>query len=228
MVVVGLPLTLTTSSSAQPGTGSIRGTVRFTGAVPPPKKIPLTDGVLLLHHDLLVEEKSKGLRYVAAILENAPAGPRATKAPTVVVDQRDMVFQPRVVAVQHGQPVRFENNDLCNHSVMATSIEAANQFHVIAGPNQPKTLSLVAQKRPVNITCILHEWMQAWIYVLPHPYFAITDANGAFRIDNVPAGKFTLLLEHIDSNQRERRSIEVQPGRTLELNVIWDKIPPKR
>ncbi len=57
--------------------------------------------------------------------------PRREKVAPVVADQRDMVFVPRVMAVQHGQAVRFENSDLCNHSVLAASTLSANQFNVL-------------------------------------------------------------------------------------------------
>src|SRR6516162_2853558 len=96
--------------------GAIYGVVRFTGKVPPAKQIMTTDGGVLQHHDLIVDSKTKGLRFVFATLEDAPVRPKLEKAPAVLLDQRDMVFLPRVIAVQDGQPVRLENNDLCNHS----------------------------------------------------------------------------------------------------------------
>src|SRR5262245_54523068 len=101
--------------------GHVEGQIRFTGNVPQPKKILTTDGSTLLHSDLVVDPKSKGLRNVVVILENAPVQPKVMKQKAVLVDQRDMVFLPRVVAIQHGRTIRFENNDLCNHSVMVAS-----------------------------------------------------------------------------------------------------------
>src|SRR5262249_49637494 len=156
----------------------------FTGEVPPAKKIMTSEGLTLLHHDLVVDGKTKGLRYVVAILENAQ--PKLKKAKSVLVDQRDMVFLPRVVAIQHGQKVCFENNDRCNHSVMAVSDVEANEFNRVAGPNQPIEHVFELQKGPVLIGCSLHSWMRAWVYVVPHPWFAVSDTAGAFRIERVP------------------------------------------
>src|SRR4051794_36961852 len=87
--------------------GIIAGVVRFTGKVPPPKEVVTTDGSTIRHSDLVVDGKTRGLRYVVAALEDAPARPRVGKAEPVLVDQRDMLFVPRVVAVQHGRAVRF-------------------------------------------------------------------------------------------------------------------------
>lgn len=203
--------------------GAVHGQVRFTGDVPKPKKITTTDGGTLEHSDLVVDPKTKGLRYVVAILEDAPGQPKLEKTKALLVDQRDMVFLPRVIAVQHGQAVRFENNDLCNHSVMAASTVKANQFNVFVTGTQPYEHVFDPQKHPVQIGCSLHGWMRAWVYVVPHPWFAVSNAEGQFKIEQVAPGKYTLWLRHADTGQHERRAVEVPPGKMTEVKVEWRK-----
>src|SRR4051794_40996401 len=118
VLALGVPGGLGGDGPPQKAPGTITGVVRFTGTVPPPKEVVTTDGTTIRHHELLVDSKTRGLRYVVASLEDAPARPKLRDAEPVLVDQKDMRFVPRVVAVQHGQPVRFDNSDLCNHSVM--------------------------------------------------------------------------------------------------------------
>lgn len=204
--------------------GAVHGQVRFTGDVPAPKKIMTTDGGTILHNDLVVDPKTKGLRFVVAVLENAPAQPKVAKAQPVLVDQRDMIFLPRVVAVQHGQAVRFENNDLCNHSVMASSTVAANQFNTFVTATTPFEQVFEPQKRPVQIGCSLHPWMRAWVYVVPHPWFGVSDRLGQFKMERVPPGKYTLWLRHADSGQQVRQDVEVQAGKTTEIKIEWQKM----
>ena len=60
---------------------------------------------------------------------------------------------------------RFENNDLCNHSVMAASTLPANQFNIVAAPNQPYEHLFEPQKHPVQVGCALHPWMRALVVV---------------------------------------------------------------
>src|SRR5688500_10284286 len=117
---LSLPACLLLGATALPAEkpGGIAGVVRYTGTVPPPEKILTTEGGTILHSDLVVNPKTQGLRDVAAVLEDAPARPKLPKAKPLLVDQRDMVFLPRVVAVQHGRAVSFDNSDSCNHSVM--------------------------------------------------------------------------------------------------------------
>lgn len=215
------------SGAADEPPGKIQGTVRFTGMVPPAQQIRTTDGSLIEHHDLVVDPKSKGLRFVAAILENAPAQAKVEKAKRVIVDQRDMIFHPRIVAVQYGQEIRFENNDLCNHSVMTETLAKANQFNYFANSGSPIDRVFEPQKGPVKIGCALHAWMRAWVYVVPHPWFALSDEQGKFQIDRVPPGKHTLLLTHADTGFQERRTITVEPAKTLQLAIEWEKVAAK-
>jgi plastocyanin len=223
---LSLPACLLLGTPARPAEqpGSIAGVIRYTGPVPPPEKIVTTDGSTLQHRDLVVDPQTQGLRYVVAVLDNAPAQPKVQGARPVLVDQRDMVFLPRIVAVRHGQAVSFDNSDTCNHSVMASSTVPANQFNVFVLPGKPYERVLEPQKHPVLIGCSLHPWMRAWVYVVPHPWFAVSDEQGKFQIKDLPPGRYTLWLRHPDTGHQERREIEVRAGKTLELNIEWRKV----
>lgn len=233
----GLCIVCAASAAAQEAAGRIEGTVRFTGAVPPAEKIITSDGMVLMHSDLVVDAKSKGLRHVAAYLDEAPARPllkntakkrnkdTATKNEPVVIDQKNMVFLPRVVAVQEGWTVRFDNNDLANHGVQAISADTRNTFNVVTPMGQPFDITFVAQKGPVQIGCPIHGWMRAWIYVLPHPWSAVTDAQGKFRIDGVPAGTHKLTFVHPDAKLRDSKTVTVEAGKTAGVAVEWSRVP---
>jgi plastocyanin len=223
---LSLPACLLLGLPARPAEkpGSIAGVICYTGRVPPPEKIVITDGSTIEHQDLVVDPRTKGLRDVVAVLEDAPVQPKVKDATPVLVDQRSMVFLPRVVAVQHGQAVRFDNSDLFNHSVLASSTVSANQFNVFVLSGKPYEHVFEPQKQPVQIGCALHSWMRAWVYVIPHPWFAVSDEQGKFHIRAVPPGKYTLWLRHPDSGGQERRQVEVQAGQTLELTLEWRKV----
>jgi hypothetical protein len=121
--------------------------------------------------------------------------------------------------VQHGQAVRFENNDQVNHSIMGISLVKANQLNTAAGPGQPIIHTFEPQKGPVMIGCSLHPWMRGWVHVLRHPWFALTDDTGKFEIHNVPPGEYTLAFSLPDTDLSERRKVTVKAGGTLEVNI---------
>jgi hypothetical protein len=62
-------------------------------------------------------------------------------------------------------------------SRVASSTVPANQFNIVAAPNQPYEHVFEPQKHPVQIGCSLHAWMRAWIYVFGHPWFALSSST---------------------------------------------------
>lgn len=204
----------------------ITGQVRFLGKLPPPQKFTLTDGGTLVHHDLVVG-KEKGLRDVVVLLENAPAAPKLAQAKPVLMDQKDMVFVPRVIAVQHGRPVQFSNSDLYNHSVMTASTIPENELNTFITPGKPYEHTFVTQKHPIQVGCSLHPWMRAWIFVCSHPHFAVSDEQGRFRIPDVPSGRYSVWFRHPDTGMQERRTVDVRNGRRTETVVDWRELPTK-
>lgn len=211
-----------------PATGTIAGVVRYTGKVPPPARILTTDGTPLLHSDLVVDEATKGLLHVVAVLEDAKPQPKVEKRKPAFMDQKDMLFVPRVVAVQHGQAVVFGNSDLFNHSVQAASTVPENQFNVFVTPGQPVSHVFAPQAAPVPIGCALHAWMRAWVYVVPHPWFAVSDARGRFAVAGVPPGAYTLWLRHADTGTAHRRRVTVRAGETTEIDLDWAAVGEKK
>ena len=207
-----------------PGTGTIAGTVRYVGMTPPSQRIMTTDGQTLVHNDVVVHPRSKGLRDVAAVLEWKGKVPADAKAKPVLLDQKGMIFAPRVVTANEGQIVRYENNDHSNHGVSAASIHAENTFNITTGAGAAFEHKFKAQKNPIPIGCALHSWMRAYVIVAPHPYHAVTDAAGKFTIPNVPAGKHALVLIHPDTNWRETVQVEVVAGKTAESFVEWKSL----
>src|SRR5262245_33152839 len=83
--------------------GEVVGTVRFLGTVPPARTIPVSDGSTITHQDLLVHPRTKGLRDVVVMLEDASPQPPVKGVAPAVMDQKDWMFTPRVLAVRHGQ-----------------------------------------------------------------------------------------------------------------------------
>ncbi len=106
------------------------------------------------------------------------------------MNQKDKEFSPSVLPVLKGTTVRFVNSDPFFHNVFSSS--TVKQFNV----SQEKvgdTSEMVFDKPGiVPIRCHIHASMKAYVVVLPNPYFALTNANGLFRISNVPAGTYTI------------------------------------
>jgi plastocyanin len=122
------------------------------------------------------------------------SGAPASRPSRAVMVQRGKKFIPHVLAVQKGTAVDFPNNDPIFHN--AFSNYSGQIFDV--GLYKPGTSRTVTFSRPgvVRIFCNIHANMSAVIVVLDTPWFATTDKDGNFRIDDVPPGEYTLEAFH--------------------------------
>ena len=102
------------------------------------------------------------------------------------MDQRNETFVPHVLAVTAGTVVDFPNSDRIYHNVF--SLSKAARFDLgryAAGHSKSVRFD---QPGIVRVFCEIHSHMNAFILVFGHPFFAMTDADGRYRIDNVPPG----------------------------------------
>jgi plastocyanin len=111
-----------------------------------------------------------------------------------VIEQKDKMFLPHVLAVPVGSSVEFPNYDPIFHN--AFSNFEGQMFDV--GLYPPKTTRTVKFHRDgiVRVFCNIHPSMSAVIVVLRTPYFDVTGADGSFRIAGVPNGEYTLKVFH--------------------------------
>lgn len=114
----------------------------------------------------------------------------------VVVDQQQCWYTPRVVGVRVGQALEVRNSDPLLHNVRAGAElnQPFNQGQPVKGVRYAHTFSI--EEVMVPLSCDVHAWMRAWVGVVSHPYFAVTDASGAFELPNLPAGTYTVEAWH--------------------------------
>ena len=118
----------------------------------------------------------------------------ATSAPAVL-DQKGCWFIPHIQIVAPGQEVDITNDDGILHNIHTTSKDnpAFNQA-------QPKFMKVIKKKwdKPemIKLACDVHNWMNGWLVVAAHPYYALTGADGAFKIPDVPAGSYDVKFWH--------------------------------
>lgn len=204
--------------------GEIQGQVRLSGSVPSPRLLPVTIdqyvcGTEKRAEDLVVSP-NREVRDVVVWLENPPAGaPSVPPTTPVAMDQRECVFTPHVVLVPAGGTVEFLNSDRLLHN-----LHSKPRDNSPFNRTQPKGRTIpITFARPeiVQITCDLHAWMRAWVVVTPHAYYVVTDAQGRFRLDNLPPGQYTLQYWH-ERLGTGSRTVSVGDGPTpltLELTV---------
>jgi plastocyanin len=122
-------------------------------------------------------------------LEGAPAA--EAKPAAAEIRQEGLEFRPRVLAVTAGSTVSFPNGDALTHNVFSYS--KAKRFDLGRyGKGQTKEV-LFDAKGLVDVRCEVHDHMRASVHVFDHPWFAVADGQGRYRIPAVPPGKYVLV-----------------------------------
>ena len=122
--------------------------------------------------------------------------PAPTQHP--VIDQKGLVFQPHVTAVQVGTTVDFLNSDSVAHNVFWTSVGGNKKLSHNLGtwPKGERKSFKFDTPGAVPILCNVHPEMSAYLVVVPTPYFATSDQAGNYKIENVPDGSYTVIAWH--------------------------------
>ena len=182
--------------------GTLSGTVNFEGKTKKPKSIPMdSDPVCGASHkkkpmsESFVVDKDKNLKNVLVWLEGVDYKGDIPSEPAII-DQVGCIYKPHVQGVMKGQKILIKNSDPTLHNIHSMA-KVNNQFN-FAMPKVVKEKATTFDKLedPFYIKCDVHPWMKTWVSVFDHPYFATTDENGNFKIDNIPNGSYQVVAWH--------------------------------
>ena len=140
-------------------------------------------------------------------LETAPRGAFEKDLPARLrMDQRNETFLPHVLAVATGTVVDFPNNDGTYHNVF--SLSKTKRFDLGRYARGRSKAVRFDQPGIVRVFCDIHSHMSAFVLVFGHPYFATTDADGRYRIDDIPPGSYTVVAWH-EGRRHDSRSVVI-------------------
>ena len=148
----------------------------------------------------------KSVVYVDAI--PGKAFPASTQKP--LIDQKGLMFNPRLLVIQVGTTVEFQNDDSVQHNVFWPSVGGNRKLSHNLGtwPQGEKRPYKFDQAGVVPLLCNVHPEMSGYIVVSPTPYFAETDAGGNYKIENVPDGKYNVVAWH-EGMKTQSKSVDV-------------------
>lgn len=215
VLIVGLALLAPTFALAQDFGKELKGSVVFDGDKIParePLKVDKDQAHCLSKGDILAEDwivnpKNKGIKNVFIWLEAknkddaipVHADLKEIKQKEVMVDQPCCMFVPSMIIIRQGQTIVVKNSAPIQHNFRWAGhpdINPGGNVNMIPGGSF-KIDNLKADPLfPVLLQCDIHGWMKGYVRVFDHPYFAVTDENGAFTMPNPPAGDYKLKVWH--------------------------------
>lgn len=187
------------------------------------KKVP-TD-------ELVINKDNKGIANIFVFIP-ATKKPKVhpdlakSKDKEVVLDQKNCQFLPHAQVMRTDQVLMVKSMDNCNHNTRPNPIKN-NPVNFTVPPNNRAGLPWkvnVAENLPTQIKCDIHPWMSSYCLVLDHPYAVVTDKDGKFKIENLPAGELEFRYWHERPGYVEKSvKITIEDGKTKDLGTI--KVP---
>jgi plastocyanin len=143
--------------------------------------------------------------------------PQPASLPTTQIAQKDLTFVPTLLPVRVGTKVEFPNLDDAYHNIFSYSPAKRFDLGRYRPDERPIPTQVFDKPGLVILRCDIHEHMRGLILVLSTPYFVMTDANGHFRLEGLPAGHYTLKA-WIDSRTTREKPVELKNGETLHVD----------
>jgi hypothetical protein len=203
---------ITSSACAEQGWGSLTGRFQFDGPAPDDEPIVvdvnerIQASVPIYDERLIVNPDGMGLVNVAIWLNTSreaaepPIHPDYLQSPDeprlIMLDE--FQIRPHVATVWTTRLVEFMNKGevAYNTRIAALNPENASASHVIPTGRSNQIRFKKSEVLPVRVDDNIYPWMSGWLIVKEHPSTAATNVNGAFRIEKIPAGKWTFRFWH--------------------------------
>ena len=183
--------------------GTIVGTVKWGGAIPHLAKFPITKDLNVCDPssnkttdlERLIIGEDRGVANTVVYLKNITAGkPLSAPDERRHLDQRHCRYVPHILLVPEKAELSMQSSDATLHTV---HMEGAATYNLpFPFPNQAiaRTMSTPGL---VTLRCNGgHVWMNAEMFVIPHPYYAVTDESGRFEFSDVPPGTYQIVAWH--------------------------------
>lgn len=164
--------------------------------------------------------EARGQRHNGDAVVYVDTIPGKTFAPPdkpVQIDQKGMEFVPHVQPVLVGTTVDFLNSDAFLHNVF-TPDKCAGKFNLGTWPQGQSRSYKFEQPCVAVLLCNVHPEMEAFVVTVPTPYFAVTDRKGAYSIDDLPDGTYTLKIWHPKLKEISQ-SVTVSGSTTVDIEL---------
>lgn len=183
--------------------GDIVGTVNYTGKVPTLKPIAMdADPVCAKKHtkpvasEALVLGAGNTMGNVMVRVKGPVAGSFPVPAAPVVIDQKGCQYHPHVLGIRVGQTLKLKNSDGLLHNVHALP-KVNTPFNMAMPANRTEADSKFGKEEGMFlIKCDVHGWMSAYVGVFSNPFFAVSGADGKFKISGLPPGTYDVEAWH--------------------------------
>ena len=210
--------------------GSVKGKITFKGKKPARTILKMeteafcgkAHGGKPVFDEPVMTAKDGGLANAFVFVQSGLEG-KTFEPPKerVVLDQRGCIYAPHVFGVQTGQTLTVKNSDPVSHNIHPLPKENRDWSEHQSPESADLERKFARPEVMIPIKCDVHKWMRSYAGVLPHPYFAVTSADGSFELRNLPPGDYTVAVWHETLGERKAQA-HVEPSGSVSVNLTYE------
>lgn len=215
------------------GYGRIEGIVTFQGSPRNPRRVAMAadpacaaaHAVPAYDETFVYTNSADGSITVGNVfvhIAGDPPGEYPVPSTPAVLDQKGCQYEPHVFGMMVGQQLLIKNSDPTVHNVHSLASKNSNFNNGQTQGAPPLTRSFANEEVMIRVKCDMHPWMTCYVGVLNHPFFDVTDADGVFMIDNVPAGQYELTAWQEVLKSRSKQLV-VKKDETVRMNFVFER-----
>ena len=214
--------------SAVSNGGTIKGVIQAKGKSGADEKIAVTKDVSYCGAEVPAEKllvaADGSLENAVVMLDGISAGKPLESGDFVITNDKCR-FVPHVMVAPRGAIMKVRNDDPVLHNSHFYLVQADAKKNVINLALPRKGVEIGKKKilrKPglLSVQCDAHDFMQAWIWVVEHPYAVVTSAGGGFVLEDVPAGSYKLRVWH-ETLGEKTVDVVVEAGKTASVDVAF-------
>ena len=210
--------------------GTIKGRISASDKSLKDESRPVTKDKEYCGNDVPAEEHlvsaDGGLQNAVVMIEEIASGKPFASNGDFIITNSKCRFDPHVMVAHKGAMMKVRNDDPVLHNSHFYLVQADAKKKNVINLALPKQGVEIGKKKILrkpgllSVQCDAHDFMQAWMWVVEHPYATVTSANGDFVLENVPAGTYQIKVWH-ESLGEKSVDVTVEAGKTASTNVSY-------
>lgn len=209
--------------------GSVSGKISFSGKDPAPKTYAITKDNSVCgqgNREIdFVQVNNGGLTNAVVYLDKVKQG-KSFPALTGTLDQKGCEFLPFLSVMHNNQKIDAINQDPVLHNIHTYEQigRAKKTLFNVSQPEPGTVTKSVKLKRgaAIKVECDAHDFMHSFVFVAKNPYYAVVDAEGNFKIDGIPPGKYKINAWHGTLGIKKGK-VEIAANGTASVDFSYKK-----
>jgi hypothetical protein len=115
--------------------------------------------------------------------------------------------------------LKISNDDQTSHNIHP--IPKLNpEWNKSQPPGTPPIIAKYEKAEMIPVKCNIHPWMHGTFAVLKNSHYAISDADGNFKLPNLPPGKYTVTAWH-EPDQEMSQDVVISGSETKPITFVF-------